>query len=137
MGAAASAILVAQERTLDIKTVKVPYDMAKLLQPQKLSDDALKGRTLWLQKCAFCHDGVGTPTYNTYGPYLDAELVQKRGDAAVREKILKGSATMPGFQYGLNGTQVDEVIAFLKTISPDSKPTDAQKAGKAALPGDL
>lgn len=109
-----SAILAAQERTIELKVVNVAYDMAKLLQPSTLSDDALRGRVIWQQRCAFCHDGVGTPTYNTLGPYLEAELVQKRGDAALREKILKGSSTMPGFQYGLSAPQVDHVMAFLK-----------------------
>lgn len=130
-------VVVGQENGADVKIVKMPYDQQKLLKSLEhgLSDEAYKGRALWLQRCAFCHDGVGTPTYNTIGPWLDSEVVKARGDANVRAKILKGSSTMPGFQYGLTAAQVDQVIAFLKTISPDQKPTPEQKAGKARLPG--
>src|SRR4051812_35383750 len=92
---AVSALLVAQERSIDIKMVKIDYKMDQLVKPSPLSDEASRGRALWVQRCAFCHDGVGTPTYNTVGPWLDADLVQARRDAAVRAKILKGSATMP------------------------------------------
>ena len=122
-----------------IKVVTRDYDMQALIKSYEapLSDDARKGRNLWLQRCAYCHDGVGTPTYNTYGPYLDAALVTKRGDNYVREKILKGSSTMPAFQYGLKPAQANQLIAFLKTIGPDQKPTDAQKAGKADHRADL
>lgn len=138
-----SAVLIGQGRQLgaipdpapDVKVARRDYDMEQLLKPSSLSDDARHGRTIWLQRCAFCHDGVGTPTYNTFGPYLDAELVTRRGDAAVREKILKGSAAMPGFQYGLRAAQVDQLVAFLKTIGPDQKPTEAQRSGKSPLPG--
>ena len=121
----------------EVKVTKRDYDMEQLLKSTQtlLSEDAKKGRNLWLQRCAFCHDGVGTPTYNTLGPWLDSALVTARGEATVRDKILKGSAAMPGFQYGLRSAQVDQLVTFLKTIGPDQKPTDAQRAGKSALPG--
>ena len=130
-------MLAAQERTIDIEIVSVPYDMDELVRPSGLPDDVLKGRAVWVQRCAFCHDGLGTPTYNTFGPWLDAALVELRGEEAVRAKILDGSSTMPGFQYGLSTEQVDQVIALLRTVTPDQEPTEAQKAGKAPHPGDL
>ena len=137
VAAAAPVMLMGQRQEGDgagpqIKVVKRDYDMQALIKSYEapLAEDARKGRNIWLQRCAYCHDGVGTPTYNTLGPYLDAELVTKRGDNAVREKIMKGSSTMPAFQWGLKPEQVNQVIAFMKTIGPDQKPTDAQKAGK-------
>ena len=130
-----AAVLMGQDEneTRTLKTYKRGYDMAKLLASENapLSEEVRKGRNVWLQRCAYCHDGVGTPTYNTFGPYLDAELVQSRGDAAVRAKILNGSARMPGFQYALRASQVDQVMAFLKTTGPDQKPTADQLEGKA------
>jgi mono/diheme cytochrome c family protein len=143
---AAPAILTGQREGGDgpgaapqIKVVTRDYDMKALLQTYEapLSDEVRKGRNVWLQRCAYCHDGVGTPTYNTLGPWLDKEVVAKRGDSAVREKILKGSSTMPAFQWGLKPAQVDQVIAFIKTISPDQKPTEAQKSGKMVHSADL
>ena len=142
--AAITAILAAQEpaskeKTLDLKIVKREYKMDELLKPSGLSETELRGRGTWIQRCHYCHDGTGTSNYNTYGPWIDSTTVKKRGDDAVRAKILKGSQTMPGFQYGLNATQVDELMAFLKTLSPSLAPTADQKSRKVpALPaGDL
>lgn len=133
-----SAVLIGQDGNQQPKTYKREYNMAQLIKSENapIPEEVRKGRNVWLQRCAFCHDGVGTPTYNTFGPYLDAALVQSRGDASVRTKILKGSARMPAFQYGLREAQVDQVIAFLKTIGPDQKPTAAQLKGTTPeLPG--
>jgi streptogramin lyase/mono/diheme cytochrome c family protein len=104
------------------------YDMALLLAPSPLPEAALEGRIVWVQRCAFCHDGLGTPTYQTLGPWLDADSVRTLGDAHVREKIATGSARMPGFQYTLQPEQVNQLLAFLKSVSPDQKPTANQKA---------
>lgn len=140
-----TAIMAAQERPasegkpIEIKVVKFEYKMDELIKPTTLSDTELRGRGVWIQRCAYCHDGTGTSNYNTYGPWVDSTVVKARGDDAVRAKILKGSQTMPGFQYGLNAAQVDQVIAFMKTISPSLAPTADQKARKVPpLPaGDL
>jgi hypothetical protein len=138
---AVSPLLVAQQSGPgpDVKVVRRSYDMQALVRSAAvpLTESQRKGRTLWVQRCAFCHDGVGTPTYNTLGPYLDAELVARRGDSAVRGKILKGSSTMPAFEWALKPGQADQLISFLKTIGPEQKPTDAQKAGKAKSGADL
>jgi mono/diheme cytochrome c family protein len=37
-------------------------------------------------------------------------------ETVVREKIRRGSAAMPGFQYGLDAQQLDRVIAYLKSL---------------------
>ena len=139
-----AVVLVGQRQESDgpgsqVKVVRGDYDEKALLRSYEvsLSADARKGRNVWLQRCAYCHDGVGTPTYNTIGPYLDADLITKRGDNAVRGRILSGSATMPAFRWALTPAQVDQVIAFMKTIGPDQKPTEAQKAGKNPHAGDL
>jgi mono/diheme cytochrome c family protein len=127
------------ENTPTVRVAKRDYDMEKLVKSGQplASEDLRKGRNLWIERCAYCHDGVGTPTYNTRGPWLDSDLIGKRGDNAVRDKIMKGSATMPGFQYGLKPAQVDQLLSFLKTISPDEKPTEAQKANKSTVATDL
>lgn len=107
---------------------KGDYDMGLLLAPSPLPEAVLKGRVVWLQRCAFCHDGLGTPTYRTLGPWLDADTIRSMGEARVREKIAMGSARMPGFQYTLQPEQVDRLVAFLQSVSPDQKPTADQLA---------
>lgn len=42
-----------------------------------------------------------------------------RGEAFIREKVKKGTPTlMPGFEYSLEPAQIDQIIAFLKTVAP-------------------
>ena len=35
---------------------------------------------------------------------------------------MMGSARMPGWQYTLEPAEIDQVIAFLKTVTPDQRP---------------
>lgn len=105
------------------------YDKKQLLTAPVLPDDAYRGRALWLQRCAYCHDGVGQPTYKTMGPWLGAETIQSRGETALRAIIGAGTPRMPGFRYTLKPQQMDDLFAFLKTVSSDQKPTPAQLAG--------
>src|SRR6266571_7503169 len=117
----------AQDRSTNKLTVSQRvYDKRLLLAKPQLSEDALKGRAQWVQRCAYCHDGVGTPTYKTLGPWLDVETVRPEREASVRQFIATGSTRMPGFRYTLQPEQVDQLIAFLKSVTPDQKPTAEQ-----------
>ena len=111
------------------------YNRNILLTSPALLDDALKGRALWLQRCAYCHDGVGQPTYKTLGPWIGAETVQSLGEDGVRGIIATGSSRMPGFRYGLRPEQVNDLIAFLKTVQSDQMPTAEQMAGAQTATG--
>lgn len=106
------------------------YDMKQLLAPPAMSDSAKVGRVLWVQKCAYCHDGVGSPTYRTMGPWLSAEMIRNLGEANAKAFIKSGDVRMPAFKYNLSDAQIDHLIAFIKTIGPDQRPTPAQLAGK-------
>jgi mono/diheme cytochrome c family protein len=107
------------------------YDKKQLLADPGLSAEARKGRSLWLQRCAFCHDGVGQPTYRTMGPWLGADTVQQLGPLAMRAIIDVGTERMPGFRYTLQPQQVTQLIEFLKTIPADQKPTAEQLSRKS------
>lgn len=118
-----------------ITVVKRPYDTGKLLAAEAaVPADVYRGRTVWLQRCAYCHDGVGQPSYHTLGPWLGAETVQMLSESGMRQFIAAGTTRMPGFRYALTPAQVNDVIAFLKTVSSDQKPTAAQLAGGEAAP---
>lgn len=118
--------------TWPIKIDTREYNREKLTTPPAISENAQTGRILWLQKCAYCHDGVGAPTYRTMGPWLGAEVVTQLGEDNVRSFISNGDVRMPAFKYNLDSQQLDDVIAFLKTVPSDQKPTAAQLAGRAA-----
>jgi mono/diheme cytochrome c family protein len=56
---------------------------------------------------------------------VDSDTFKTSDEAAVRQKIVVGSSRMPGFQYALQPAQIDQIVAFLKTVTPDQKPKPA------------
>jgi mono/diheme cytochrome c family protein len=130
---AASIGLVAQNERPSPKVVVTDYDMQRAATPPPLAPDELAGKALFVQRCALCHDLLGQPATSTPGPWVDAETVKTRGEAAVRQKINMGSRTMPGWRHTLSGAQVDQVIAYLKTVTPDQRP---KPPGQVVIPID-
>ena len=127
-GATAPSTAAAQSGPTELTFSRRVPDKQRLIAPPALSEAALNGRILWVQRCALCHDPV-TSSGRAPGPWLDKQTVGARGEARVRERIAMGSTTMPGFQYALQPTQVDNLIAFLNTVSPDERPPAAQRTG--------
>ena len=123
------------QKTVPVKVTKHEYDTKKLLSGQKLSEEAFAGSVLWQQRCAFCHDGMGQPTYKTMGPWIDSDTVKSLGPDAIKAFTMAGTQRMPGFKYDLDDKQMNSVIEFLKTVSPNLKPSPAQLAGKSQAPG--
>lgn len=105
------------------------YDIPRLVQQLQVPKDVFRGRVLWIQRCALCHDGVGQPSYHTIGPWLDASTVKSLGKPAMRAIIAAGGAQMPGFRYDLSAQQVNDLLAFLTTVK--SRPTAAELAYKS------
>ncbi len=130
--AGTAAVISAQAPSSDVVVVQRDYDLAALTAAAPLDEAAQRGRATWLQRCAFCHDGLGTPTYQTMGPWMDRDTVTRLGDARVRDKVAAGSARMPGFRLTLTDVQVTEILAFLRTVSPDGAPTADQRNRVAA-----
>jgi len=87
---------------------------------QTLSEDARRGEGLFLQRCSICHLPrnlkFGSPP--VIGPSLSGQFKDAAPDQLkiLRGFILKGGPDMPGFQYGLEPKEVDDLIAFLKTL---------------------
>jgi mono/diheme cytochrome c family protein len=119
---ALTAVAWAQQHQVPApKLVVTEYDLRKAAAPPPLGHDELEGKKLFVQRCALCHDLLGQPTTVTPGPWVDAATV-KRSETAVREKILNGSQRMPGWRYTLTPAQVDQLIAYMKTVTPDQRP---------------
>lgn len=123
------------QKTVPVKITAHPYDTRQLLSAAPLSPEAAEGRALWQQRCAYCHDGMGQPTYRTLGPWIDSDMVKTLGPDVMKSLISAGTPNMPAFKYGLSDKQVDDVIEFLKTVPPSLKPTPAQLEGKSVTPG--
>jgi mono/diheme cytochrome c family protein len=87
---------------------------------EKLSDDARRGEGLFLQRCSLCHLPrklkFGSPP--VIGPSLSGQFKDAAPDQVkiLRGFILEGGPDMPGFQYGLEPKDVDDLIAYLKTL---------------------
>jgi mono/diheme cytochrome c family protein len=86
----------------------------------RLSDSARRGEGLFLQRCSLCHLPrklkFGSPPVigpSLSGQFRDATPEQMK---TLRGFILKGGPDMPGFQYGLEPNQIDDLIEYLKTL---------------------
>lgn len=113
--------------------VVTDYDMRKAAESLSGSTAGLAGKKIFIQRCALCHDLLGQPAVTTVGPWVDAETVKARGESAVRQTINNGSRRMPGWRYTLTPPQVDQVIAYLNTVTPDQKP---KPPGQVVMPTD-
>lgn len=139
LGVGAASPVSAQQRNLvdpsqgpvKPKVSRYAYDVPRLLEQLQVPQDVFRGRVLWVQRCALCHDGVGQPSYHTIGPWLDAETVKSLGEPAMRALIAAGGADMPAFRYELDTQQVSDLLAFLKTVT--WKPTAAELAVKGGF----
>jgi mono/diheme cytochrome c family protein len=122
------------QQTVPVKITTRDYDIKKLLSAPALSPEAKVGQVLWQQRCAYCHDGMGQPTYKTMGSWIDSDTVKAMGPDALKMIISTGIDRMPAFKYDLDAKQLDDVIEFLRTVPPSLKPTPAQLSGKAVAP---
>ena len=91
-----------------------------------LTDQQRLGRQILAQSCAVCHLPSG-PDAKTYGPSLNKSTIPEDDDA-IREAILDGTPRMPAFKYFLQPTQIDAIIAYLRTVPAGARPaTPAQQ----------
>lgn len=81
-----------------------------------LSDQQRTGRQIFAQACGVCHL---PPALNarTYGPVLN-KVSGNSDDRLMREYILEGTPRMPAFKYYLSNTDVDAIIAYVRTVPP-------------------
>ena len=101
------------------KPVAAPAIVPKTAET-KLSDQETRGEGFFLQRCSLCHLPrklkFGSPA--TAGPVLTGVFKEVDADQMkiLRTHILKGGPGMPGFQFDLEPKEIDDLIAFLKTL---------------------
>ena len=88
------------------------------------ADDALTetqrlGRQLFHQSCTICHV---SPQLNsrTYGPVLSKDTAGGQSEI-LHMVIADGTPRMPAFKHYLKQSEIDAIIAYLKTV-PTSPP---------------
>jgi mono/diheme cytochrome c family protein len=76
------------------------------------------GKKLFVQRCSVCHLpplGPGEP--RSYARSLTGLVKNAEAEAAVRPIIQNGiPMRMPGFKYGLEPTEIDAIVAYLRTL---------------------
>jgi mono/diheme cytochrome c family protein len=93
---------------------------ASLSGPEKLGEQERRGQGLFLQRCSLCHLPrklkFGSPP--VIGPSLSGQFKDATPDQlkVLQGFILKGGPDMPGFQFGLDPKDMDDLIAYLKTL---------------------
>ncbi len=112
----------------------VPYIASAQTTPQLTPAEA-RGRIILTQNCNICHLPQN-PGSQTYGPLLNKSSANG-DDNLMRQVIKTGLVKMPGWQYTLNDNQINDVIAYIKTlpvVAPPPPPA-AKGAGKGAEKG--
>jgi len=83
------------------------------------------GQRVFEQRCGICH-APARPGFQMYGPALYKDLINGSEDA-IKEIIRSGSAKMPGFKLGLQPSEIDAIVEYLKTVPKPQK--SAQTTG--------
>lgn len=98
-------------------------------QQGDLTDVQLRGRQVFAQSCGICHlqPSLGV---KTYGPSLNRNTTAGN-DNAMRAFIVNGSDRMPAFKYYLKPTEIDAVIAYVRTVPAPAAPSKNAGKGKA------
>ena len=93
------------------------------------SGSAVNGQKIFLEKCEKCHGKDGSGNTSSGKALKAADLrsddVQKKGDADFYAQIDKGKKNMPPFGAGLNKTQINDVIAYVRELG--KKQSEAKK----------
>src|SRR5215203_3766969 len=84
--------------------------------------DAAAGKKVFADNCTACHSATTNET--NAGPGLKGLFTNPKlpatgrptNDANVRKQILNGGGGMPGFKGELSDADVDNLIAYLKTL---------------------
>lgn len=78
------------------------------------TDEELLGLKLFNQSCQVCHTSVLLGG-QLYGPALSQESLG--GDAAALHAVIEnGTERMPGWHFKYSPTQIDAIVAYLKTV---------------------
>jgi mono/diheme cytochrome c family protein len=102
---------------MPMKIVRALAIVAALMPPAVLAGQA-EGRRIFQQKCAVCHLPIVSSGQQPYARPLSRAVVE-RSEERARQTIANGVAQqMPGFRHTLRPAQIDQLIEYLKTVSP-------------------
>jgi mono/diheme cytochrome c family protein len=92
-----------------------------------LTEQQTRGAGVFIQRCSLCHlaktSGAGGSKFccaPALAPNLSGRFanITPEQEQAYRDIILNGGPTvMPSWKYGLTPEEIDDIIAYLKTLS--------------------
>lgn len=113
------------------------WPLIALAQGQ-LTPAQARGREIITQNCNICHLPQSYGSQQTYGPLLNR--ASANGDDALMKTVIEnGLVKMPGWKYTLNAQQINDVIAYIKTlpvVAPPPAPAKGAGKGKEGGGGD-
>jgi mono/diheme cytochrome c family protein len=92
------------------------------------------GKRVFEQRCGICH-APARPGFQMYGPALYKDLVNGSEDA-IKEQIRSGTTKMPGFKFGLEPSEIDAIVEYLKTVPKPAKNANPDAPAGAMGPVD-
>ena len=79
-----------------------------------------RGEAWFYQRCSLCHMGriVKDDVYQPMGPPLNGVLkaASPEREKLIRQQIEKGSPRMPGFQHTFTPAEMEELMAYMRTL---------------------
>jgi mono/diheme cytochrome c family protein len=108
-----------------IALVAVAIPHGAMAQRTDLDPTQTLGRRLYVQSCGVCHVNVQQRAA-LYGPALSKESLGGQADV-MREVISNGTPRMPGFKHHFERSEIDAIVAYLKTVPA---PAAAAAAGQ-------
>jgi mono/diheme cytochrome c family protein len=90
-----------------------------------LNDTQKLGQRLFYQSCVVCHTKPQI-TSGQYGPVLSKDSLGGQEDV-MREFIGTGTSRMPGFRFQFEPTQINAIVAYLKTVPAPNPPAPAAR----------
>ena len=93
----------------------LPLSAQTVVTQRSPAEAAREGKKMFQQRCSVCHMPPVLGDATPFGPLLSTESVVRKADQA-REIIAHGARRMPGFKYGLEPQEIDNIIAYIKTV---------------------
>ena len=97
---------------------------------QNLTPQQQHGRMILTQNCNICHLPQN-PGSRTYGPPLNKEAANG-DDKLMKEVIQNGLVKMPGWKYTLKDNDINDVIAYVRTLPVQPLPAPGKAGNQPA-----
>jgi mono/diheme cytochrome c family protein len=95
-----------------------------MLAPQAAAADAENGKKIYEEKCVRCHGdgGKGDGPMAEFlerkpGDFTDKARANQFTDEELKKIVVEGKAPMPGYKDQISDTDIDDVIAYIRSLS--------------------